>query len=151
MQLVIRKTIIHERSQLDCFVYIFGVLHKKMISHFSTKSTAEIWFSVFVLQISEKKQKGGNKSHSSLHFFQKQIRSLPDWQHPAARRKNWSNVFRQSVTLTEEVDTAVLRAALETLTREKEHRAAKDAPPVDSINMILAGKRKRMKDSSESK
>jgi hypothetical protein len=47
--------------------------------------------------------------------------------------------------------TSVLRAAMETLAREKEHRAAKDAPPVDSINMILAGKRKRMKDSTESK
>jgi len=33
--------------------------------------------------------------------------------YPAARRKNWSNVFRQSVTLCEEVDTAVLRQALE--------------------------------------
>ena len=85
---VIMKTIIHERSQSGRFVYIFGVLHKKIISPFSAKSTAAIWFSVFVLQISEKKQKGGNKSHSSLHFFQKQIRSLPDWQHPTARLKN---------------------------------------------------------------
>lgn len=33
--------------------------------------------------------------------------------YPAARRKNWSNVFRQSVTLYEEVDTAVLQRALE--------------------------------------
>lgn len=33
--------------------------------------------------------------------------------YPAARRKNWSNVFRQSVTLSEDVDTAVLQAALE--------------------------------------
>lgn len=33
--------------------------------------------------------------------------------YPAARRKNWSNVFRQSVTLREEVDTAVLQSALE--------------------------------------
>ena len=33
--------------------------------------------------------------------------------YPAARRKNWSNVFRQSVTLTEEVDIAALRSALE--------------------------------------
>jgi len=32
--------------------------------------------------------------------------------YPAARRKNWSNVFRQSVTLTEEVDPAVLQSAL---------------------------------------
>ena len=33
--------------------------------------------------------------------------------YPAARRKNWSNVFRQSVTLTEEVDAAALKAALD--------------------------------------
>ena len=32
--------------------------------------------------------------------------------YPAARRKNWSNVFRQSVTLRDEVDTDVLKAAL---------------------------------------
>ena len=32
--------------------------------------------------------------------------------YPAARRRNWSNVFRQSVTLKEKVDTEVLRAAL---------------------------------------
>ena len=38
--------------------------------------------------------------------------------YPAARRKNWSNVYRQSVTLREEVDTAVLQAALDvTVTR----------------------------------
>ena len=36
--------------------------------------------------------------------------------------------------------TSVLRAAAETLERERARRAAKDAPPVDSINMILAGK-----------
>lgn len=33
--------------------------------------------------------------------------------YPAARRKNWSNVFRQSVTLTEKVDVAVLQSALD--------------------------------------
>ena len=33
--------------------------------------------------------------------------------YPAARRKNWSNVFRQSVTLVEDVDTTVLKSALE--------------------------------------
>ncbi len=37
--------------------------------------------------------------------------------YPAARRKNWSNVFRQSVTLFEEVDKAVLRSALEVTVR----------------------------------
>lgn len=33
--------------------------------------------------------------------------------YPAARRRNWSNVFRQSVTLQDEVDTAVLADALD--------------------------------------
>ena len=33
--------------------------------------------------------------------------------YPAARRKNWSNVFRQSVTLVEDVDTAALKSALD--------------------------------------
>lgn len=33
--------------------------------------------------------------------------------YPAARRKNWSNLFRQSVTLREEVDVDVLRQALD--------------------------------------
>ncbi len=32
--------------------------------------------------------------------------------YPAARRKNWSNVFRQSVTLFDDVDTNVLKSAL---------------------------------------
>ena len=32
--------------------------------------------------------------------------------YPAARRKNWSNVFRQSATLTEEIDKTVLSVAL---------------------------------------
>jgi len=33
--------------------------------------------------------------------------------YPAARRKNWSNVFRQSVTLFDDVDKGVLKSALE--------------------------------------
>lgn len=33
--------------------------------------------------------------------------------YPAARRRNWSNVFRQSVTLYEDVDVNVLRSALD--------------------------------------
>ncbi len=44
--------------------------------------------------------------------------------------------------------TSVLRAAAETLAQAKETHAAKEAPPVDSIHMILAGKRKRMKDDA---
>ena len=45
--------------------------------------------------------------------------------------------------------TSVLRAAADTLARARERNAAKDAPPAESINMILAGKRKRMKAGSE--
>ncbi len=37
--------------------------------------------------------------------------------YPAARRKNWSNVFRESVTLTEDVDKAVLKEALEVVVK----------------------------------
>jgi len=37
--------------------------------------------------------------------------------YPAARRKNWSNVFRLSVTLREEVDKAVLQSALDVTVR----------------------------------
>lgn len=33
--------------------------------------------------------------------------------YPAVRRRNWSNVYRQSVTLTEDVDIPVLQAALD--------------------------------------
>ena len=37
--------------------------------------------------------------------------------YPAARRPNWSNVFRLSATLTEEVDTEVLQSALDVTAR----------------------------------
>ena len=37
--------------------------------------------------------------------------------YPAARRQNWSNVFRLSVTLNEPVDSAVLQAALDVTVR----------------------------------
>lgn len=37
--------------------------------------------------------------------------------YPAARRRNWSNVFRLSVTLTEEVDKTVLQSALDVTVR----------------------------------
>lgn len=45
--------------------------------------------------------------------------------------------------------TSVLRAAAETLEEARESRAAKEAPPVDSIHMILAGKRKRLKEDAD--
>ena len=37
--------------------------------------------------------------------------------YPAARRQNWSNVFRLSVTLTEDVDVTVLQSALDVTVR----------------------------------
>lgn len=37
--------------------------------------------------------------------------------YPAARRKNWSNVFRQSITLFDDVDTDVLKDALEVVVK----------------------------------
>ena len=37
--------------------------------------------------------------------------------YPAAMRKNWSNVFRQSVNLREEVDATVLKSALEVIVK----------------------------------
>lgn len=45
--------------------------------------------------------------------------------------------------------TSVLRAAADTLAQAKESHAAKEAPPVDSINMILAGKRRRRKEDAD--
>ena len=33
--------------------------------------------------------------------------------YPAARRRGWSNVFRQSVTLCEDVDVNILKSALD--------------------------------------
>ncbi len=41
--------------------------------------------------------------------------------------------------------TAVLRAAVDMLARERERLAAKEADPVDGIQMILAGKRKQIR------
>ena len=33
--------------------------------------------------------------------------------YPAAKRRNWSNLFRVSATLTEKIDTGVLQSALD--------------------------------------
>ena len=45
--------------------------------------------------------------------------------YPAARRPNWSNVFRLSVTLNEKVDTAVLQTALDVTARRFPSLAAR--------------------------
>lgn len=56
-----------------------------------------------------------------LNFMAKKTKKTLRWVrldnaakiYPAARRKNWSNVFRQSVTLYEDVDAVVLKSALD--------------------------------------
>lgn len=58
-------------------------------------------------------------------MMKKQTKKPPRWVrldnaakiYPAARRRNWSNIFRQSVTLREEVDTDVLGEALEVVVK----------------------------------
>lgn len=45
--------------------------------------------------------------------------------YPAARRRNWSNVFRLSMTLTEPVDKAVLQSALDVTVRRFPSMAAR--------------------------
>ena len=50
-----------------------------------------------------------NKSHSPIWVRLDNAAKI----YPAARRKNWINIFRQSVTLFEEVDKEVLSSALE--------------------------------------
>ncbi len=45
--------------------------------------------------------------------------------YPAARRRNWSNVYRQSVTLTETVDVAVLQSALDVTVKRFPSMAAR--------------------------
>ena len=51
--------------------------------------------------------------------------------------------LEQSRRVLSENGTSVLRSSAETLAREKKRRAAKDAPPLDSIQMILEAKRKK--------
>lgn len=51
--------------------------------------------------------------------------------------------LEQSRRVLSENGTSVLRSSVETLAREKKRRAAKDAPPLDSIQMILEAKRKK--------
>ena len=54
-----------------------------------------------------------------------QIKHLPRWIrldnaakiYPAARRKNWSNIYRQSVSFKEDIDTEVLKSALEVVVK----------------------------------
>ena len=57
--------------------------------------------------------------------------------YPAAKRRNWNNFFRLSATLTETVDVAVLRSALDvTVRRFPLHRCAAAAGRV----LVLSGR-----------
>lgn len=54
------------------------------------------------------------KEHKYLHWVRLDNAAKI---YPAARRKNWSNIYRQSVTLCEDVDVPVLRSALAVMAR----------------------------------
>ena len=51
--------------------------------------------------------------------------------------------LEQSRRVLSENGTSVLRSSVETLAREKERRAAKDAPPLDSVQLNNEAKRKK--------
>lgn len=53
--------------------------------------------------------------------------------------------LEQQRRLLSDNGTAVLRSAVESLAREREHRAAREAPPADSIRLILEEKRRRIR------
>ena len=55
-----------------------------------------------------------NKTKNKLHWVRLDNAAKI---YPAARRKNWSNVYRQSATLYEEVDKDVLKDALEVVVK----------------------------------
>ena len=57
--------------------------------------------------------------------------------------------LEQARRMLAENGSAVLRAAIRTLAEAKEAKEAKEAPPADSIRMILAGKRKRLKNDGD--
>ena len=66
----------------------------------------------------------GRQKESEVYRMKKEIDNLL-WVrldnaakiYPAARRKNWSNIFRQSVTFYEDVDVEVLKEALDIIVK----------------------------------
>lgn len=74
-------------------------------------------YSLFYSKSNMKQQKGGvsmKKANKPLRWVRLDNAAKI---YPAARRKNWSNVFRQSVTLCEDVDTDTLKSALDVVVK----------------------------------
>ena len=101
-------------------------LHKKLIdSHVDSKLivTPERWHA-YVLYCLKEDRGDFSEMNSFLNRVmgpEQRLRWLPLDNaakiYPAARRENWSNIFRVSATFTEEIDTDVMRDALNVTVR----------------------------------
>lgn len=101
-------------------------LHKKLLSAGGKSQlvvTPQRWHAYLLYDLDE-----DQKDFSLINRFLNQVMSREGklrWMrldnaakiYPAARRQNWSNVFRLSATLTEDVDAAVLQSALDVTVR----------------------------------
>lgn len=101
-------------------------LHEKLLSSGAKSQlivTPERWHAYLLYGLEEDR-----KDFDQINHFLDQVMEDPyklRWMpldnaakiYPAARRQNWSNVFRLSVTLTEKVDHRVLQEALDVTVR----------------------------------
>ena len=101
-------------------------LHEKLLSAGSRSQltvTPGRWHAYLLYDMDE-----NQKDFSAINRFLNQVMSMEGklrWMrldnaakiYPAARRQNWSNVFRLSATLTEVVDKEVLQSALDVTVR----------------------------------
>ena len=101
-------------------------MHEKLIAAGASSKlliTPERWHAYVVYDLRENRE-DFNEINRFLSKYMSEERKLR-WMrldnaakiYPAARRQNWSNVFRMSATLKEEVDTQVLRSALDVTVR----------------------------------
>ncbi len=103
------------------------LLHQKLQEQHSDATlhiAPTMWHAYLLYGMKEREQDFEEiASFLKLHIKEKSFR--PRWMkldnaakiYPAARRRNWSNVFRLSVTLTEQVDPDLLQSALEVTIR----------------------------------
>ena len=102
------------------------LLHEKLLKngcHSQLSVKPERWHAYLLYDLEEDRQ-----DYTLINRFLNQFLSREGklrWMrldnaakiYPAARRQNWSNVFRLSATLTEEVDKTVLQSALDVTVR----------------------------------
>ena len=102
------------------------LLHEKLLSAHCRSQLhikPERWHGYLLYDLEEDRQ-----DYALINRFLNQVMSMEGklrWMrldnaakiYPAARRQNWSNVFRLSATLTEDVDRAVLQSALDVTVR----------------------------------